>query len=395
MITTQLPSRFPLRMNHLPIATALLCCTLLSGCKAKPKETAAAQQGNPDEVAVTPMLAQNLKFGTPQMADVMGNLQVAAHVQTDAKLIARVGSPVAGRILRLLAFEGQNVKAGTTLAMLHSTDLSDTQFALIKATSQQTLASAAVKRAEQLVSADVIGQAEVERRRAELLQATTEAASYRTQLHGLGMSEAQIRQVESTRKLSADYPIITPKSGTVLKREVTIGQVVQPADPAFTIADLSSLWIVANVPEDEAGLLQKGMQVQAHIPALPQQEITGKLSFVSPIVDPATRTVEVRMELANRDGLLKPDELANMTFTGHTERKLTVPNAAIVREDNKDYVFVQIAPQKYILREVTLGDEASDRRVVVSGVQQAERIVTEGAFHLNNQRKQNAIKGGE
>jgi cobalt-zinc-cadmium efflux system membrane fusion protein len=168
---------------------------------------------------------------------------------------------------------------------------------------------------------------------------------------------------------------------------------VQPADPAFTIADLSSVWIVANVPEEDGAGLQEGMEVEVGIPALPNHKISGRLSFVSPIVDPATRTVAVRMDIDNGNGLLKPDELASMTFTGHKEQKLTVPNTAVVREENKDYVFVQVAPQRYALREVTLGDEKDDRRVVIDGIQANERIVTAGAFHLNNQRRQNAIKG--
>jgi len=368
---------------------------LITGCKAKQETTAAAasQPSNPDEVMISPALKENLKFGYPEMADVMGTLTVAARVQTNAKLIAHVGSPVKGRILKLLVFEGQHAAAGTVLATLHSTDLSDTQFALIKAASQQNLAAAAEKRAEQLLNAGVIGQAELERRRAELLQATTEAQSYHTQLLGLGMTEAQIRRLETTHKLSADYAIIAPKSGTVLKREVTIGQVVQPADPAFTIADLSSVWIVANVPEEDAGQLDEGMQVEVRVPALPDQVIEGHLSFVSPIVDPETRTVEVHMDVPNPKGLLKPDELANMTFTGQKERKLTVPATAVVRESNKDYVFVEKSPARYGLREVTLGQEENDRRVVLSGVRKDERIVADGAFHLNNQRKQNAIEG--
>lgn len=375
------------------LLTSLL--VTLQGCKEKQRVIVAAQRSDPNEVAITPALAENLKSGTPEMTEVNGTLQVAAHVETDAQRIAHVGSPVAGRILKLLVFEGQNVKAGTVLAMLHSTDLSDTQFSLVKAFSQQGLAAAAEKRAEQLVEADVIGRAELERRRAELLQASTEAASYRTQLRGLGMTEAQILQLENTRKLSADYPIVAPRSGTVLKREITMGQVVEPADPAFTIADLSSVWIVANVPEEDAAHLQKGMEVEVRVPALPQEKINGHLSFVSPIVDSATRTVEVRMDIANPIGLLKPDELASMTFTGHTDRKLTVPNTAVVREENKDYVFVQSGSLKYVLREVSLGEEEHDRRVVLSGVQQQDHIITDGAFHLNNQRKQNAIKGAE
>ncbi len=386
-----------LRRSRLSAGCLILApALLLSGCKAKQEKPAeAAQQRNAAEVSITPALAENLKFGTPQMTDVHGTLQVAARVETNARQIAHVGSPVAGRILKLLVFEGQYVKPGTVLATLHSTNLSDTQFALIKASSQQSLAAAAEKRAEQLVDADVIGRAELERRKAEVLQATTEAESYHTQLLGLGMTETQIKRLEATRKLNADYPIVTPKAGTVLRRDITIGQVVQPADPAFTIADLSSVWITANVPEEDAGHLHDGMNVEVRIPALPLQTITGHLSFVSPIVDPATRTVAVHLDVPNPHGVLKPDELATMTLTGRTQQKLTVPSAAVVREDNNDYVFVGIGPQKYVLREVSLGEEEDDRRVVVSGVRADEQIVTEGAFHLNNQRKQNAIKGGE
>jgi cobalt-zinc-cadmium efflux system membrane fusion protein len=399
-MTTQPHFASPVRRvrNSLHLCGALLPLILLllttQGCKAKHNANAAERKTNPNEVAITPALEKNLKFGTPEMAEVDGTLQVAAHVETDARRIARVGSPVSGRILELLVFEGQRVKTGTVLAMLHSTDLSDTQRALIKASSQRGLAEASEKRAEQLVEADVIGRAELERRRAELLQASTEVESCRTQLRGLGMTESQIRQLESTRKLSADYPIVAPRSGTVLKREITVGQVVQPADPAFTIADLSSVWIVANVPEEDAGQLQKDMEVQVRIPALLQQKMTGRLAFVSPIVDPATRTVEVRMDVANTSGLLKPDELASMVLTGSADHKLTVPNAAVVREENQDYVFVQNGPRTYALRQVSLGEEENDRRIVLSGVERDEHIVTDGAFHLNNQRKQNAIKGG-
>jgi len=389
-----------LRRRSLSLCALVCICVVpllisVQGCASKPKASVAEQVADSNEISITPALAENLRFGAPEMTDVNGTLQVPAHVETDAQQIARVGSPVAGRILRLLVFEGQHVKPGTVLAMLHSTDLSDTQFALIKASSRQELAEAAAKRAEQLMQADVIGQAELERRRAEVLQASTEAASYRTQLLGLGMTEGQIRRLESSRKLSADYPIVAPRSGTVLKREITIGQVVQPADPAFTIADLSSVWIIANVPEEDAGHLQQGMEVEVHVPALSQREIPGRLSFVSPIVDPATRTVEVRMDVANPSGALKPDQLASMTFTGHADRKLTIPNAAVVRENNKDYVFVQSAPLKFVLREISLGNEEDDRRVVLNGLQVDEHIVTDGAFHLNNQRKQNAIKGGQ
>lgn len=378
-------------------ALASIAVLLLTagGCKRKTAPAEVQVQEDPTVITVTPDLQKQLVIGEPKVEEVAGSLQVAARIDTDASRIARIGSPVAGRIIKLLVLEGQYVHRGQALATLHSTDLSDTQFAFIKADSQQKLAQQATERAEQLVKADVMGRAELERRRAELLQASTEAQAYRTQLGVLGMTDASIRRLESTRKLNADYPIISTINGTVLDRKVTIGQIVQPAEIAFMVADLSNVWVIADVPEQSSGKLHKGMEVIVKIPALPEQEIHGKLSYVSPIVDPNIRTVQVRMDLSNPKGIFKPAMLANMTFIDASERKNTIPSTAVVREDNKDYIFVQIGPKKFMLREVSLGLESGDRRVLESGVNPGEKIVLDGAFHLNNQRKQNAIKGGE
>jgi cobalt-zinc-cadmium efflux system membrane fusion protein len=371
---------------------------LMNGCskpKASAEKAAAASSNDPLEVTVAPALAAQLKIGEPQIRDVASSLQVAARIETDASQIARVGSPVSGRIIKLLALEGQYVRKGAALATLHSTDLSDTQFAFVKAFSQQELAEQATNRAEQLVKADVIGTAELERRRAELLQASTEASAFRTQLRGLGMTDAAIRKLETTRQLNADYPIVTSISGTVLERKVTLGQIVQPAEVAFMVADLSNVWLIADVPEESAGKLHKGMHVVVKIPSLPDEKVEGELSYVSPVVDPATRTIPVRMDLPNPRGNFKPAMLASMTFIDRSERRTTIPATAIVREDNKDHVFVQLSAGKFKLREVTLDGESNDDRVLESGINPDEKIVLDGAFHLNNQRKQNAIKGGE
>ncbi|WP_334268305.1 efflux RND transporter periplasmic adaptor subunit [Edaphobacter sp. HDX4] len=377
------------------LASVAALLLTVSGCKKNTPPPEVKAESDPSVISVSPDLAKQLVIGEPKMQEVAGSLQVAARIDTDASRIARIGSPVAGRIIKLLVLEGQYVHRGEALATLHSTDLSDTQFSFIKAFSQENLAEQATKRAEQLVKADVMGQAELERRRAELLQASTEAAAFRTQLSGLGMSDAAIRKLEGSRKLNADYPVLSTISGTVLERKVTIGQIVQPAEIAFMVADLSNVWVIADVPEESSGHLHKGMEVIVKVPALPDQTLHGKLSYVSPIVDPVTRTVQVRMDLPNPHGIFKPAMLAGMTFIDASERKNTVPSTAVVREENKDYVFVEIEPRKYMLREVSLGLESGDNRVLESGVSPGEKIVLDGAFHLNNQRKQNAIKGGE
>ncbi len=379
-------------------AGLIACAAVLmmtSGCE---KKKAVAEQSvsavNPAEITVDAALSSHLKIGEPQIHDVANSLQVAARIETDASRVARVGSPVAGRIIKLQTMEGQNVRRGAVMATLHSTDLSDTQFVFIKAVSQQGLAEQGTHRAEELVKADVMGGAELERRRAELLQASTEASAFRTQLHGLGMTDAAINRLETTRQLNADYPVVASISGTVLERKVTIGQIVQPAEMAFLVADLSNVWLLADVPEESAGRLHRGMHVIVNIPSLPSEKVEGKLSYVSAVVDPTTRTVQVRMDLPNPRGIFKPAMLASMTFVDHTERRRTIPSTAVVRENNKDHVFIQLAPDKFVLREVVLGAEYGEEDVLESGVNPGEKIVLDGTFHLNNQRKQNAIKGG-
>lgn len=378
------------------LAAALLgvIASGLSACKHSANASgAAAAAPDPLMVHVTPELSQYIKTGKPQWQEVTVQQKVAARVETDASRVARIGSPVEGRITQVLVYEGQRVHEGQVLAMLHSNALSDTQFAFVKAFSQARLAEQSAERARQLVQADVIGKAELQKREAEVLQNATEVASLRAQLHGLGMSESAIQKLESTRKLNSEYPLIASISGTVIERKVTIGQVVQPADLAFQIADLSNLWFVAEIPEEQSGSLAVGKTVIATIPAQPGESVTGKLTFVSPIVNPETRTVQARMNLPNPNGVFKPDMLASMTFENRPEKGLTVPTTAVVREDNKDHVFVQTAPNEFRLREVELGAEVADRRVVVSGLEAGDTVVLDGAFHLNNKRRQDQIKG--
>jgi len=387
-------SSMPLKSSATLAFAAVLALSSVTGCKheSEQKKNAAANS-DPTHVRVPAELMPSLTIGKVQQQMITTQQKAAARVLTDASRIARIGSPVDGRITRVLVYEGQHVRNGQVLAMLHSNALSDTQFAFVKACSQLKLSEQSAERARQLVQADVIGKAELQKREAEVLQNATEVSALRAQLHGLGMSETSIQNLEHSRKLNSDYPIIATISGTVIERNVTVGQVVQTADIAFQVADLSHLWLVAEVPEEHAGALEAGKDVIANVPAIPSEILHGKLSFVSPIVNPETRTVQARMDLLNSKNLFKPDMLATMTFESRPENQLTVPITAVVREENKDFVFIAVGNQEFALREVELGPEVADHRVVLRGLHIDETIVLNGAFHLNNKRKQDQIKG--
>lgn len=378
-----------------PLAFVLL----LAGCSATASHQNASQSDppkadhNPLEITVSDTLLHQIKIGTPVVEPVSRTMRAAARIQADATRMARVGSPLDGRVMKLFVMEGEHVRRGQPLADIRSTKLSDAEFAFLKAHSQEQLSKRAVDRAQALLKADVIGSAELLRRQAELQQATAETAASRAQLQLLGMTDGAINKLAADNKISSASQIFAPVSGTILKRNVTIGQIVQPAETVFVIADLSSVWLVADVPEENSGDIRTGKLVKAEVAAFPGVTITGRLSFVSSIVDPNTRTVQVRMDLPNPQHRYKPDMLATMVLEDTAQNQEVVPEDAILHDDNKDYVLAQTGPKSFVLRPVQLGEEFGKQRVITGGIKPDQKIVLEGAFSVDNERKRIAQLG--
>lgn len=389
-------------MKAILLLCALTTLVVGAGCSASNStDTAAAPKSadaapaSPDEITADDGLLTRIKVGSPSWETIGGSQTVAARIDVDQRRVTRVGSKVMGRVSELTAHEGQFVKRGQVLALIESTGLSDAQLAFLKALSNRKLAQRAQERALVLLKADVIGAAELQRREAELAQAVAELAAARDQLVLMGMAGEAIDELEASGRLNSRSRIVATMSGIVLQRMIALGQVVQPADVAFEIADLSSLWLQADVPEQNAGHLRLGTRARAQVAALPDAAIEGALSYVSATVNDETRTVLARMELANPDGRYKPAMLATMTLLDQPERQLVVPTTAVVRDGNSESVFVQIDDDTFALRSLTLGDEYDGRRVVRGGLREGERIVVDGAFHLNNERRRRLTRGGE
>ena len=372
---------------------------VLSGCgQAKPEASETTHGGappNPLEITADANLLTRIKIGQVSTANVGASLTVAGRVEVDENRVTRVGSPVMGRINSLTVREGEDVQQGQLLGLLNSTGLSDGQLNLLKALSQKQVAQRAVERARILVDAAVIGSAELQRREAELAQASAELEAAHDQLALLGMAEDAIAELERTRTLNSVSRVLATMNGTVLARKTTVGQMVQPADTIYEIADLSNVWLVADVPEQLAGNLSRGYRVEAEVSALPGRAFEGVLSFVSATVNPETRTVRVRMDVPNPDRKLKPAMLATMVLRDQMEKKVVVPSTAVVREDDQEHLFIQVDEDTFVLRKVTLGEEHNGKRVLLDGVRPDEHIVVDGAFHLNNERRRQALRGSE
>ena len=361
----------------------------LAACDSKKDEqkTAAAATADPNVIVADATLTDRLKLGTVGDAQISEELRVPGSVGLDERRVARIGSSVTGRITKVLAFRGDQVKSGQTLAVLNSTELANGQMQFLTAIADVDLKTRAVDRAKQLLAADVIGSAELQKRENELFVAQVAMKASKDQLRLMGMSAAAIGAVARTREINSVASVNATMSGTVIDRQINQGQVVQPADAVYTVADLAHVWIEGEVPEQQAHMVEMGEEVRIDLPALPGREITGKIIYISSTVNPETRTVQVRTDVLNPDRAIKPDMLANLLIRGLPQKKLVVPVTAVVRESNKEYVFAREGENRYRLVPVTLGPESGKMVVVKGGIGTGDAIVIDGAFHLNNERK--------
>jgi membrane fusion protein, heavy metal efflux system len=371
----------------------LLLIAALGACNKKEAPSEDEAKSDPTLVKASgPLLAQ-VKIAPAATGLVSDTLRVAGRIDFDEQRIARIGSSVNGRVTDLYAPLGQTVKKGEALARLHSNELSTAQLAYLKAKSQMELNRRNVERAQSLFATDVISDAELQRRTNEFEVASAETRAARDQLRVLGLPQSSIDQLGKTGAIDSFAPVVSSIDGVVVERKVAAGQVVQPADSMFVVADLSRLWAIAQVPEQEVSQVKVGQAVKIQVPALNNEKIVGKLIFVGQTINPETRTVLVRTELDNKEGRLKPAMLASMLIEATPVDRLIVPATAVVRESDVDHVFVSLGEGQFRLVRVKLGPESNGHRVVLEGLKPGDPIVTEGGFHLNNERNRKELEG--
>lgn len=398
-------------MKLRPINLAILLAALvLGGCKeASSPATKAGDNGtattlsegtgaeikvsppDPALVTVPPAFGAEIKVMPAGQTQISDTLRVAGKVDFDQTRVTRIGATVTGRVIEIQAHLGQQVKVGDSLAVINSTELGEAQLTYLKARAHADLQARSVERARQLFAADVIGKAELQRRESELSIASAEQRGAADQLRVLGMSSAAINKLGVTGAINSVTSVASTMAGTVVERQVAQGQVVQPADALYVVADLSRVWVTAEVPEQQAALVKAGQTVDIEVPALGSR-LSGKLIFVADTVNPETRTIAVRSVVDNANRQLKPAMLATMLIQAAPVQRVVIPAEAVVRDSDADNVFVEVAAQQFRLTPVRLGPDMDGKRAVLSGLKPEQRILVSGAFHLNNERKRKELE---
>lgn len=381
----------------------LVCGVLLglasieSGCDGTPHDMTASKS---DAVDASPGLVtlsedESTRVGLVVQpvtrSDFRTHRDFPGIVQPNQRNMIEITTLVRGRVVEVYADLGQQVKANATLAILYSSELGLAQSAYLKARARLNVAEQSYSRAKFLLEEKVIGEAEAQRRQAELLSIQAEANEAHDRLKLLGMSAEEFRRLEKSREIRSVVPIVAPFAGRVIERKLTRGEVVETTDNLFVIADLSDVWVLANIPEKDIPFVYTlhtsgSMQADVQLNAYPGETFNGRITYVGDVLDPSTRTMQLRLELPNRDGRLKPEMFASVRLYSESQPgRLAVPEAALQRDQGRTFVFVQHAANEYEVRDVQVGESNGTLTSIVAGLHEGEPVVTQGAFVLKSE----------
>ena len=318
-------------------------------------------------ISPTQRVMANVKTMRVTASTNSSELVTPGRVTFDERRLAQVTAYTSGRIEQLFVnFTGDTVLRGRTVATIYSPDLYATQREyLVALGSEQGGLSA------QLVE------------------------SSRRRLILLGMTSAQIAEVGRTGKPLMTTAITSPVSGIVTKKLVVPQQYVEAGHTLFEVADLSTVWVEADVYEHDLPRVAVGQRVRVSSTALPGYDLPGSVSFIQPIVSGESRTTRVRIEMPNRNARLKPDMFVTVTlFTGPGRPALMVPATAIIDRGQQQFVWIEVSPGMFSPRQVKVGIRTGDRVEIASGLTGEESIVVEGAFLIDSEAQLRAATTG-
>jgi len=328
-----------------------------------------------------------VKVAAAELAKLAGDIQVVGTVAFHEDHFAVVGPLVPGRISRVVAGVGDKVKRGQVIAEIESSDVGQARAELVSAQARFVAADANLKRETDLAEKKISSSRERELAHAQWVteQAGVRAAVMR--LRAIGLSPADIEEAEK-HDLGGRVQMRAPISGTVIERKVTLGQAVERATDAFKIADTTHLWVSLDLYEKDLARVHVGQEVEMRTDARPGEAFRGRVAFIVPVIDQATRTAKVRLEFPNPDGLLHAGQLVTARVLADpklaTDEELAIPRSAIEQVEGKTIVFVQ-AGEAFERRSVLLGTSGGDRIEVRKGLMAGERVAVDGAFLLKSE----------
>jgi len=355
---------------------AIFALIALVSCTRKPsaQEGPTAQRRADRSVVLSDAGAAYVRV-EPVKATTTGRaLSFAGKVTFDERHVARLGPAVGGRVGKVSVVTGDHVKKGDILVTLFAADVAAAQAQLAQARNAKGLAERNSERAKMLSREGAGTEAEVHNAEAALAQAKNEEERANAALSAMGGASG-----------ATEYILRSPIDGMVIERNATVGAQVNPTmdKPLITVGDLSTVWVVADVFEQDLAPVQVGADATIQILAIKDKKYEGKISYVTSVVDPTTRAAEARVELSNADNMLKPGMSARVLVQGKNTGGVELPSSALLARRDQFFVFVRQKDGSFMQREVQVGDQHGQHATVLNGLAPGDEVVTEGAILLD------------
>jgi cobalt-zinc-cadmium efflux system membrane fusion protein len=367
-------------MKSVVLLFAMAGAAFSAGCGGAHQPADAAQSGSHSATApsneVVASDARGIQTMTVRPAAIPEYLELPAHIEADPTRVVHVFTPAGGRIIEMKVRPWDRVQKGQSLAKLDSSDLSRAIADFQKARVDNAVKQKAFTRAEDLLAHHAIAEKDFQQAQGDAQMAQAEEDTARTRIRVLGADPDHA---------SNELQVLAPRGGIVIDTGAATGEFSKSLDapaPLCTIADISSVWAVGEIYEKDFVIAKSGQSAEVSLNAYPDKHWPGRVSVISGAVDPNTRTLRVRVVLANPDGLLKPSMFGTVRILRSSSQGIVVPSTAVIREGTDSYVFVAQTPNHYVRRAVSLGRAFDSSLEIVNGLTPGDKVVSEGALLL-------------
>jgi cobalt-zinc-cadmium efflux system membrane fusion protein len=369
-----------------------LALVLFGGCSGKNEARAAADSTSARKAAsgvtsttLTPDQLEHLKIAPVSSVAFRPEVQTTGTVAFDGDLSTQVLAPISGPVMRILVQPGTWVKRGDALAMVSSPDFASavSDFRKAQATAVQTRRVATLDSA--LFKNDAIARRDLEQAQTDAVSAEADRDAALQALQALGVDSGTLSKLRNNQPVAATQGVIrAPIEGTVVEKLINPGPLQEAGTtPTFTIADLSTVWVMASVFESDLASVSRGDKVDVVTGAAPHP-LAGTVDYIAALVDPSTKATQVRVVVPNTGHLLKRDMYVTATIHSSKEKHgILLPVSAVLRDENNlPFVFVQQPGGGFERRQVTLGSRVNDKYEISAGLREGERVISAGGLFL-------------
>lgn len=328
--------------------------------------------------------------------EISSELRLTGEVTLNQDRVADIVPRVSGVIREIRAYLGDEVRAEEVLAIIRSRELAEAGAKFMAARERLALAETSFAREKTLWEKKISSEREYLEAKQAFAEARIEQRSSEQELRALGLSSDELRALlDDPEELLTRYPISAPFGGTVIEKHAALGEQVDADTELFKIAQLDQVWVIGSVYEEDVARVAVGQPATVTVQAYPDQTFSGTVTWVASVIDEKTRTLKIRVEVDNRERLLKPGMFAQVAIGVDSKADaLVIPSSAVQRQGGEAIVFVDEGNGLYERRDITIGRQSNDAIEVVAGLQEGERIVTNGGFLLKSELEKAGFEAG-